>query len=278
MTVAGGAAAGRSMAGAEADGGAAARGAGADRGVAAPQLPGLPPGLLIKICGITSEADALLAVGLGADAIGFIFAPSPRQMSPRAVQRIVERVPGGVLTVGVFRDEAPARVVEVVNTLGLGAAQLHGTEGPDDCQWVAERVPMVIKAFPVGHPGLADALGSGASLVLVDAASPGSGQVFDWRVAEGVVDPARLVVAGGLTPANVAAAVAALGPRGVDVATGVESSPGRKDPRLVRAFVAAARRAVAAQAGDGGGGIPGACGMPGGSPDDGAPFDWMADA
>lgn len=247
--------------------GATAPGGGWGPGAEAPGPSGLPAGLLVKICGITSEADALLAVGLGADAIGFVFAPSTRQMAPRAVQRIVERVPRGVLTVGVFRDEAPARVVEVVNTIGLGAAQLHGAESPDECQWVAERVPMVIKAFPAGHPGLSDALGSGASLVLVDAASPGSGQVFDWRLAEGVVDPARLIVAGGLTPGNVADAVGALRPRGVDVATGVESSPGRKDPRLVRAFVAAARRA----AGRTGQGTAEAL------PADGAPFDWMAD-
>lgn len=201
--------------------------------------------MLVKICGITSEADALLAVALGADAIGFVLAPSRRQVSPQAVQRIVDRLPPGIVTVGVFRDEAPARVVEIVNSIGLRAAQLHGDEGPEDVDYVSRRVPWTIKAFPAGHPGIARLPSSEALAVLVDGASPGSGEVFDWRLAEGVSDPARLVVSGGLTPDNVGDAIAHLRPMGVDVASGVESSPGRKDPRLVRAFVVAARQAAA---------------------------------
>lgn len=240
--------------------------------------PLLPPGeLLVKICGITSEADALLAVGLGADALGFVFAPSPRQMSRRAVQRIVERLPRGVLTVAVFRDEAPGRVVEIVNDIGLDAAQLHGSEGPDEVRWVAGRVPMVIKAFPAGHAGVAEALDHGAELVLVDAASPGSGEVFDWRLAEGVVDPRRLVVAGGLNPQNVADAVAHLRPRGVDVSSGVEAAPGRKDPRLLAAFVAAARGAAGTAPAAADPAVatgPVTAGPPSEEP---GPFDWMVD-
>jgi len=201
--------------------------------------------LLVKVCGITSESDALLAVGLGADALGFVFAPSIRQMAPKAVERIVDRLPSGVLTVGVFRDEAPRRVVEIVNGIGLHAAQLHGSETPNEARAVAERVPLVIKAFPAGHPDVAEPDRYGAALVLVDGASPGSGQVFDWRLAEGVVDPRRLLVAGGLTPTNVGQAVTRLRPRGVDVASGVEREPGRKDPALLQAFIAAARRAAA---------------------------------
>ncbi len=200
--------------------------------------------MLVKICGVTTEADALLSVALGADAIGFVFAPSPRQMSRHAVERIVERLPRGVLTVGVFRDEAPERVVDIVNTIGLGAAQLHGDESPHDIAYVAARVAWVVKAFPAGHDGIGQVASTGAAAVLVDAASPGSGEVFDWRLAEGVVDPARLVISGGLRPDNVADAIAHLRPMGVDVASGVESSPGRKDPRLVRAFVIAARQAA----------------------------------
>lgn len=234
--------------------------------------------LLVKICGITSEADALLAVGLGADAVGFVFAPSPRQMTRQQVQRIVERLPRGVLTVGVFRDEAPTRVVETVNGIGLDAAQLHGSEPPDECRWVAERVRVLIRALPAGHPEVGEALGYGASLVLVDAASPGSGEVFDWRLAEGVVDPSRLVVAGGLTPGNVGAAVTHLRPRGVDVSSGVESSPGVKDPRLVRAFVAAARAAASPnRPGPAGGGLPGPAATDEADDPDGGPFDWMTE-
>ncbi len=227
-------------------------------------------GLFVKICGITSEEDALLAAGLGADAVGFVFAPSARQVSVRAVRLIVDRLPRDVLTVGVFRDEAPVSVVETVNGLGLGAAQLHGSESPDETRWIAERVPLVIRALPAGHPDVPQALGYGAGLVLVDAPSPGSGEVFDWRLAEGVVDPSRLVIAGGLDPGNVAAAVAHLRPRGVDVSTGVESRPGRKDPVKVAAFIAAARRAAEAGA-DGGTAADTEA-------DRAGPFDWRADA
>ncbi|MHB8594972.1 MAG: phosphoribosylanthranilate isomerase, partial [Acidimicrobiales bacterium] len=172
---------------------------------------------------------------------GFVFAPSPRQMSPLAVQRIIERLPREILTVGVFRNEAPTRVVEVVNGIGLGAAQLHGAETADETRWVAERVPLTIKAFPAGHPNMARADDYGAGAVLVDAESPGSGEVFDWRLAEGVVDPTRLIVSGGLQPGNVADAIAHLRPFGVDVSSGVESAPGQKDPHKVRAFIFAAR-------------------------------------
>jgi phosphoribosylanthranilate isomerase len=200
--------------------------------------------VLVKICGITTEADALLAVALGADALGFIFAPSPRQVSVQATRRIVERVPPEILTVGVFRDEAPARVVEIVNSIGLGAAQLHGSETVADTRWVAQRVPRTIRAFPAGDPGIRRIDDYGVELVLVDAPSPGSGEVFDWRLAEGVVDPARLIVSGGLRAENVADAIAHLRPYGVDVDSGVEASPGRKDPVKLRDFVAAARAAA----------------------------------
>jgi phosphoribosylanthranilate isomerase len=239
--------------------------------------------VLVKICGITSEADAMLALGLGADALGFIFAPSPRQVSVRAVQQIVDRLPRGeALTVGVFRDEAPERVVEVVNTVGLGAAQLHGHETAEQLRWVAERVPFTIRALPAGHPDVGRARANGASAVLVDAASPGSGQVFDWRLAEGVVDPGRLIVSGGLHAGNVADAVAHLRPFGVDVCSGVEAEPGRKDPRKVRAFVVAARRAAAQHGLEGAGDEvdrAGADDEPAGEARRGvpAPYDWQED-
>ncbi|MHB1504833.1 MAG: phosphoribosylanthranilate isomerase [Acidimicrobiales bacterium] len=208
--------------------------------------------LLVKICGITNEADAMLAVGLGADALGFVFAPSPRQVSPQVVGRIIERLPREILTVGVFRDESPERMVEIVNGIGLGAAQLHGNESSEATRYVADRVAMTIKAFPAGHPGIRRAVTLGVDMVLVDGASPGSGEVFDWRLAEGVVDPARLIVSGGLHPGNVKDAIAHLRPFGVDVSSGVESGPGRKDPIKLRRFVAASREAEAALAEAGG--------------------------
>jgi phosphoribosylanthranilate isomerase len=200
--------------------------------------------VLVKICGVTNEADALLAVGLGADAIGFVFAPSPRQVHAKLVERIVDRLPREVLTVGVFRDEVPKRVVQIVNGIGLKAAQLHGHEGPEQCRYVAERVGLVIKAFPAGHPDVGRLDDFDATLALVEGSSPGSGEVFDWRLAEGVIDPSRLIVSGGLHAGNVGAAIEHLRPFGVDVATGVERAPGRKDPERLRAFIVAAREAA----------------------------------
>jgi phosphoribosylanthranilate isomerase len=201
--------------------------------------------MFVKICGVTSEEDALLAVAMGADAIGFVFAPSTRQITPSAAADIVKRLPNDVLTVGVFRDETPERVVETVHRAGLRGAQLHGHESAEMTWWVGERIPFVIKAFVAGDKGVVDASGYRSSAVLLDAPSPGTGKVFDWRLADGVSDRNRLIVAGGLDPDNVAAAIEATRPWGVDVSSGVESSPGRKDPRKVRAFIANARAAFA---------------------------------
>ena len=197
----------------------------------------------MKICGTTSEEDALLAVAMGADAVGFVFAPSVRQVTATLAADVAKRLPREVLTVGVFRDEAPARVVEIVNGAGLRAAQLHGHESAEQARWVRDRVPFVIQAFPAGTPAVAKAADYGVDAVMIDAPRPGSGVVFDWSLADGVPDGMRLVLAGGLTPGNVGEAIARVHPWGVDVATGVESAPGRKDPRLVKAFVAAAKAA-----------------------------------
>jgi phosphoribosylanthranilate isomerase len=199
--------------------------------------------VFVKICGITTEEDALLAVAMDADALGFIFAPSSRQVAVDHVRDIVRRLPPEVLTVGVFRDEVPKRVVDIAHRAGLRAAQLHGQESPEDSAWVRERVGLVIKAFPAGSPALDSARRYGADMVLIDSHAPGSGEVFDWSLAEGAPVGGRFLLAGGLTPANVAEAIERVRPWGVDVATGVESSPGHKDPVLVRDFVRNARAA-----------------------------------
>ncbi len=226
--------------------------------------------VFVKICGVTSEADALLVVGLGANAVGFILAPSPRQVSPTVVGDIVKRLPHEVLTVGVFRDESPARVVDIANRTGLGAVQLHGHESAEACRWIRQRVARSIKAFPAGHPAIGRFGEFGADYLLVDGPNPGSGEVFDWRLAEGVADVSRLIVSGGLDPDNVAQAVAHLHPYGVDVASGVESEPGRKDPHKVRDFVAAAREAARALGSRTAGEGPGD-----GAPGSDRPYDWM---
>jgi phosphoribosylanthranilate isomerase len=196
--------------------------------------------VFVKICGTTSEADALLAGAMGADAVGFVFAPSPRQVAVGLASDIAKRLPPEIMTVGVFRDEAPARVVEIVNGVGLRAAQLHGHETAEQARWVRQRVPFLIQAFPAGASAVARAADYGADAVMIDSPRPGSGQIFDWELAE-VPDGLRLMLAGGLSPANVAEAIAKVHPRGVDVVTGVERSPGVKDPVKMRAFVAAAK-------------------------------------
>jgi phosphoribosylanthranilate isomerase len=200
--------------------------------------------MFVKICGITNEEDALLAVAMDADAVGFVFAPSPRQVAATVARDISNRLPPEILTVGVFRDEAPARVVEIVNSTGLRAAQLHGHETAEQCRWVRERVPFVIQGFAAGDAALDRADDYGANAILIDSPTPGSGEVFDWSLAEGAPSNRRIIIAGGLTPENVGDAIAVVRPWGVDVASGVEASPGRKDPRKVRDFVRNARAAA----------------------------------
>ena len=198
--------------------------------------------MFVKICGVTNEDDALLAVALGADAVGFVFAPSSRQVAVDRARDIALRLPREVMTVGVFRDELSTRVVEQVQRAGLDAAQLHGHESAADSRWVSERVGTTIKAFPAGHPGLQRIPDYGADIVLIDGTTPGSGQVFDWSLAEGAPKAGhRVMLAGGLDPGNVAEAITSVRPWGVDVSTGVEGAPGQKDPVKLRAFIDSAK-------------------------------------
>lgn len=220
--------------------------------------------MFVKICGITSEEDALLAVAMGADAVGFIFAPSRRQIAPSMARDILKRLPPEILTVGVFRDEAAQRVVEIVNTAGLRSAQLHGHETPEVTRWIRQRVPFVIQGFAAGDLSLDRADDYGADAILIDSPRPGSGELFDWSLAEGAPPGRRVIMAGGLTPENVPDAIHRVAPWGVDVATGVEvddGEPGKKDARKVKAFIEAARAAA----------------PPGHHSDFEAPYDWMED-
>lgn len=221
--------------------------------------------MFVKICGITTEDDGLLAVALGADALGFVFAPSPRQVAVDRARDIVRRLPAEILTVGVFRDELPDRVVEIVQRAGLGAAQLHGHESAEQTRQVRARLPLVIKGFPAGHPGLSNIPDYGADVVLVEGERPGSGEVFDWRLAEDAPRAGhRVLLAGGLHAGNVADGIRQVRPWGVDVSTGVEREPGRKDPVKLREFIDAARAAgeeIRPEAYD----------------DEGAPYDWQDD-
>ncbi len=199
--------------------------------------------MFVKICGITTEEDGLLAVAMGADAVGFLFAPSPRRVSPTTARDIAHRLPPEILTVGVFRNEHPRTVLKIATETRLRAVQLHGNEAPEETRRIRQQVGTVIKAFPAGSPELDRVRDYGADIVLVDAPQPGSGKVFDWALAERPAGALPVILAGGLTPENVATAIARTRPWGVDVSTGVESAPGRKDPRLVRDFIAAAKAA-----------------------------------
>lgn len=202
--------------------------------------------MFVKICGITREDDALLAVAMGADAVGFIFAPSKRQIAPGIARDIARRLPPEILTVGVFRDEAPSRVIDIARSAGLRAVQLHGHETADDTRLVRSQVPFVIKALPAGSRDLARADEFGADVVMVDSPTPGSGRLFDWSLIEGLPDGVRLLLAGGLTPDNVASAIEVVRPWGVDAASGVEAArgePGQKDARKVKTFIEAAKAA-----------------------------------
>lgn len=201
--------------------------------------------MFVKICGITNEEDALLAVALGADCIGFNFVPgSPRRITPGVAEAIVRRLPHGTVTVGVFKNESPETIVTTVTQAGLSGAQLHGREPISEVRWIRKRLPFVIQAFAADDTHLSTAGSSPADMILLDAATPGSGHVFDWRLASNAPAGVRLMIAGGLNPDNVADAVAQLKPYGVDVATGVESSPGKKDARKMQLFIDLAKGAA----------------------------------
>lgn len=215
--------------------------------------------MFVKICGTTSEEDALLSVAMGADALGFIFAPSPRQITAGRVADIVKRLPPEVLTAGVFRNETQSRIVDLVIESGVRAVQLHGDESPQTVAALRDKLRMpVIKAFPAASKEMRNADRFGADIVLLDAPSPGSGQVFDWRLAEGVPDVARLMLAGGLDADNVAEAIDTVHPWGVDVVSGVEAKPGTKDPTKLREFIRNAKNAAPASY----------------KPSNDRPFDW----
>lgn len=204
----------------------------------------------MKICGITNEDDALFAVAMGADAVGFVFAPSPRQISAGMAREIVRRLPEEVLTVGVFRDQAVQQVIHIAQEARLSAVQLHGHETPEQADEIRPYVKALIVAFAAGDPMLARVDEFGADAILIDSHSPGSGKVFDWSLAEGAPSNRRLILAGGLTPGNVAVGINEVKPWGVDVSSGVErdDAVGRKDPLKVRAFISQAKKAGAALA------------------------------
>ena len=205
--------------------------------------------IFVKICGITSVEDARLALDAGADALGFVFWPmSPRFVTPEAAAAITATLPSFVTRVGVFVDAAPDELARAAAVAGLDVLQLHGDEPPATLRALPRRV---LKAFRVGAGfGTEDVLaysnaGFGVLLDTLRADLPGgTGAAFDWTLARGLRERVPfLVLAGGLRPDNVAKAIAVVRPHAVDVSSGVERSPGRKDEGKLRAFVEAVRAA-----------------------------------
>lgn len=217
--------------------------------------------LWIKFCGTTNLEDARLAVEAGADALGFIFADSPRKIALAQAQEIIPQLPKGVEKIGVFVDDKPERILEVVVELGLTGVQLHGNESPIHVGALRKATPTpirILKAICLNDPAAGSQLaiyGANRRLwpdaVLLDSGSGGmrggSGEKFNWvqwaGVAQQLAERMPIVVAGGLTAQNVAEALRTLSPWGVDVVSGVEQSPGKKDPKKMREFVSAARAA-----------------------------------
>ncbi len=194
----------------------------------------------VKICGLTRPEDAAAAYAAGADALGVIFAAgSRRRVSVAQARAVLDAAGPLVARVGVFVDASVSEVLAAVEGAGLNVVQLHGREDAATVTELAGRVP-VIRALR-WTPGIdLDALDLGpVAAVLVDGPQPGSGAPFDWTAAAVLTGSRPWMLAGGLTPENVAAAIGRLAPAAVDVASGVESAPGIKDHAKVRAFVAA---------------------------------------
>ena len=201
----------------------------------------------VKICGITNVDDARHAATSGADALGFVFYPgSPRFVDPDTARRIIADLPPMLTTVGLFVNEHPARIREMVEFCGLSTVQLHGDEEPDQCNYPPCRV---IKALRLQGTMASDLFSSyQVSALLLDAYVSdrfgGTGQRCDWALAAEIAAQHRVILAGGLNPENVTEAVRQVHPYGVDVSSGVEQKPGQKDPEKVAKFIRMAKEAL----------------------------------
>ncbi len=206
----------------------------------------------IKICGTTSLEDALSSIEAGADALGFIFAPSKRRVSTEQAQQIISQLPREVERIGVFMNSSAAEICSVVGAVELTGVQMHGEESPAT---VYECLPPIrrdamrkIKTIQV-KPGHEIEFDRADASSMVDAwlldSGAGSGKTFDWQAKRAQLGErqGQFVIAGGLTPENVGDAIQIFKPWGVDVVTGVEREPGRKDSERLKAFVAAVRKA-----------------------------------
>lgn len=194
----------------------------------------------IKICGITNLKDAMDAAGLGADALGFIFAPSPRQIEPARAKEIISKLPPWISTVGVFVNEKPERIMRIAGFAGLDMVQLHGEESPEYC---AELGLKIIKAVKVKDKNNLKKIDDyNVSGIILDTYDPklmgGTGKSFNWNLAVSAKKFGKpVILSGGLTPDNVSDAIKKVKPYGVDVSTGIEFSPGKKDFKKMKKFI-----------------------------------------
>jgi len=200
----------------------------------------------IKICGITNIEDASFAAECGVDALGFNFySKSPRYVTPESAKGIIERIPDGITKVGVFVNHDALEVKKTVEFCGLDLVQLHGDESSEYCCQFPSA--LLIKAFsPRGKGDLRELCSYPVRAILVDAYDPlrygGTGKRSDWRIAVKVKETHLLIIAGGLNTVNIREAIEIVSPHAVDINSGAESSPGRKDPEKVRKIVEIVRR------------------------------------
>jgi phosphoribosylanthranilate isomerase len=196
----------------------------------------------IKICGITNLEDAKAAVNLGADALGFVFAESSRRISPEKARQITNQLPPFVSKVGVFVNAPLTHLRRVRDYCGLDAVQLHGEEGAD---YIRSLGPGVIKALRLNGKAVGDLPDA---TLLLDAYDPklrgGTGKKCDWQKAQEIARDRLVILAGGLEPGNVGKAIEQVKPYAVDVSSGVEKEPGRKDHGKIASFIATARNAA----------------------------------
>ncbi|MEK7309892.1 MAG: phosphoribosylanthranilate isomerase [Planctomycetota bacterium] len=193
----------------------------------------------VKICGITNYRDAADAIDYGADALGFILARSPRQVTPDTAQRIIRKLPAFVIKVGVFVDAPIEKVRSTMGRCGFNLVQLHGDEDREYCRRL---YPHTLKVFRDKTPGVIRSIKSyGAGIFMLDSGQGGTGRLVDLKIARDAVKLGNMILAGGLTPENVAGVIRNVRPYGVDVSSGVEKKPGRKDKNKIKAFIKAVR-------------------------------------
>lgn len=202
----------------------------------------------VKVCGITNYQDAAMAVALGVDALGFIFAPSPRRITPEEALEIIGDIPPFVQTVGVFVNERPDVVRRIIQLCGLDLIQFHGDESPEVCE---DFMPRAIKAFRITDRSMLSSIRAYKGKIramlfdtYVEERQGGTGKTFDWDVAVmGKALGIPIILSGGLTPSNIESAISMVNPFAVDVSSGIEEQPGKKDHLLMEELMKKIRNA-----------------------------------